>query len=251
MSSVRGWLLYKSALDLWDDVNSQQSSHQPHQQKTQSSAKQHRLRHATSANHLLTNQPLSLPPTSLDDSASVASVKRSKSLWRFRRSQRDEDMILEGMSLWQHRSLVDIPKETEPKRPTIPPPPPPPSAPAPPPPPTITRNDVMPSNTITITKQPKLHQIYNIDDDGLAEPELDDDVESCIVVDDHTADLTPIPRPKCHTLTPKRERRAITVLAATLQHSHFETKRSHSPNFNEGICGPWYDLWGVDASVVN
>ncbi|XP_046422527.1 zinc finger CCCH domain-containing protein 13 isoform X1 [Neodiprion fabricii] len=33
-------------------------------------------------------------------------VKRTKSFWRFRR---DSD-VLEGMALWQHRSLVDIPK---------------------------------------------------------------------------------------------------------------------------------------------
>jgi hypothetical protein len=37
-----------------------------------------------------------------------AMVKRSKSLWKFRRFNRDDDGILEGMSLWQHRSLVDV-----------------------------------------------------------------------------------------------------------------------------------------------
>ncbi|KAJ9591290.1 hypothetical protein L9F63_002164, partial [Diploptera punctata] len=35
-----------------------------------------------------------------------AMVKRSKSLWRFKRFKDDD--ILEGMSLWQHRSLVDV-----------------------------------------------------------------------------------------------------------------------------------------------
>ncbi|XP_023313731.1 uncharacterized protein LOC106653300 [Trichogramma pretiosum] len=42
-------------------------------------------------------------------------VKRTKSFWRFRR---DSD-VLEGMALWQHRSLVDIPKmlkKEEPKQ---------------------------------------------------------------------------------------------------------------------------------------
>lgn len=33
-------------------------------------------------------------------------VKRTKSFWRFRR----DSEVLEGMALWQHRSLVDIPK---------------------------------------------------------------------------------------------------------------------------------------------
>nr|XP_031837086.1 uncharacterized protein LOC116428956 [Nomia melanderi] len=41
-----------------------------------------------------------------DDSKSPKLVKRTKSFWRFRR---DSD-VLEGMALWQHRSLVDIPK---------------------------------------------------------------------------------------------------------------------------------------------
>ncbi|CAL7933117.1 unnamed protein product [Xylocopa violacea] len=40
------------------------------------------------------------------DSKSPKLVKRTKSFWRFRR---DSD-VLEGMALWQHRSLVDIPK---------------------------------------------------------------------------------------------------------------------------------------------
>ncbi|XP_017884924.1 zinc finger CCCH domain-containing protein 13 [Ceratina calcarata] len=40
------------------------------------------------------------------DAKSPKLVKRTKSFWRFRR---DSD-VLEGMALWQHRSLVDIPK---------------------------------------------------------------------------------------------------------------------------------------------
>ncbi|XP_076233942.1 insulin receptor substrate 53 kDa [Calliopsis andreniformis] len=40
------------------------------------------------------------------ESKSPKLVKRTKSFWRFRR---DSD-VLEGMALWQHRSLVDIPK---------------------------------------------------------------------------------------------------------------------------------------------
>ncbi|KAK2577135.1 hypothetical protein KPH14_003297 [Odynerus spinipes] len=40
------------------------------------------------------------------DTKSPKLVKRTKSFWRFRR---DSD-VLEGMALWQHRSLVDIPK---------------------------------------------------------------------------------------------------------------------------------------------
>ncbi|KAK1130057.1 hypothetical protein K0M31_019741 [Melipona bicolor] len=42
----------------------------------------------------------------VQESKSPKLVKRTKSFWRFRR---DSD-VLEGMALWQHRSLVDIPK---------------------------------------------------------------------------------------------------------------------------------------------
>ncbi|XP_066584751.1 trichohyalin [Prorops nasuta] len=40
------------------------------------------------------------------ESKSPKLVKRTKSFWRFRR----DSEVLEGMALWQHRSLVDIPK---------------------------------------------------------------------------------------------------------------------------------------------
>ncbi|XP_063981743.1 trichohyalin [Diachasmimorpha longicaudata] len=40
------------------------------------------------------------------DMKSPKLVKRTKSFWRFRR----DSEVLEGMALWQHRSLVDIPK---------------------------------------------------------------------------------------------------------------------------------------------
>lgn len=42
----------------------------------------------------------------LPDKNHKLNVKRTKSFWRFRK---DSD-VLEGMALWQHRSLVDIPK---------------------------------------------------------------------------------------------------------------------------------------------
>ncbi|KAK0096638.1 hypothetical protein PV326_004875 [Microctonus aethiopoides] len=41
-----------------------------------------------------------------DDMKSPKLIKRTKSFWRFRR----DSEVLEGMALWQHRSLVDIPK---------------------------------------------------------------------------------------------------------------------------------------------
>ncbi|XP_014477244.1 PREDICTED: trichohyalin isoform X2 [Dinoponera quadriceps] len=42
----------------------------------------------------------------LEEQKSPKLVKRTKSFWKFRR----DSEVLEGMALWQHRSLVDIPK---------------------------------------------------------------------------------------------------------------------------------------------
>jgi hypothetical protein len=143
LSSVRGWLLYKSALDLWDDVNNQNVNSLPNSKQVNTPANAQRqlvLRQSSSVGHLATlerrngdkNQAaMTLPtdaqrplPTQIksmelltsagkksfmsNSSVGGATVKRSKSLWRFRRFNRDDDGILEGMSLWQHRSLVDV-----------------------------------------------------------------------------------------------------------------------------------------------
>jgi hypothetical protein len=143
LSSVRGWLLYKSALDLWDDVNSQHINSLPNTKQANASAKAQRplaLRQSSSVGHLATlghyngdkNQAAKTLPADVQRPSSTqvksleiltssekkspisngsvggATLKRSKSLWKFRRFTRDDDGILEGMSLWQHRSLVDV-----------------------------------------------------------------------------------------------------------------------------------------------
>ncbi|CAG2055251.1 unnamed protein product [Timema podura] len=138
ISSVRGWLLYKSALDLWDDVNNQYSSKTTNNKLTEvndttskatltaSQAKHsNAMRQASSLGHLATlgraenevesnglhpNNHTVVKSTRADDTESIKgapTVKRSKSLWKFKRSHKDS-VILEGMSLWRHRSLVDV-----------------------------------------------------------------------------------------------------------------------------------------------
>ncbi|XP_077258039.1 insulin receptor substrate 53 kDa isoform X2 [Temnothorax americanus] len=57
-------------------------------------------RQATAMGHL------SQTERAYDESKSPKLVKRTKSFWKFRR----DSEVLEGMALWQHRSLVDIPK---------------------------------------------------------------------------------------------------------------------------------------------
>lgn len=143
LSSVRGWLLYKSALDLWDDVNSQNVNSLPNTKQANALADAQRplaLRQSSSAGHLATlghyngdkNQAAQTLPADVqrpsraqvkslellpssgkksfigNESGGGSTLKRSKSLWKFRRFNRDDDGILEGMSLWQHRSLVDV-----------------------------------------------------------------------------------------------------------------------------------------------
>ncbi|XP_063224320.1 uncharacterized protein LOC134532068 isoform X2 [Bacillus rossius redtenbacheri] len=115
LSSVRGWLLYKSAVDLWDDVNSQYHG-RPGGRPV--------VRQASSLGHLVTSsragKDKAAPPQGPaparpgvaadeveDDVGSVRGVKRSRSLWRFKRSHKDS-IVMEGMSLWRHRSLVDV-----------------------------------------------------------------------------------------------------------------------------------------------
>nr|CAD7408479.1 unnamed protein product [Timema cristinae] len=139
ISSVRGWLLYKSALDLWDDVNNQYSNKTTTNNKlaevddttskatlTAAQAKHsNAIRQASSLGHLATlgradnevvsdgsrtNNHTIVKSTRADDTESIKgapTVKRSKSLWKFKRSHKDS-VILEGMSLWRHRSLVDV-----------------------------------------------------------------------------------------------------------------------------------------------
>nr|CAD7453900.1 unnamed protein product [Timema tahoe] len=128
ISSVRGWLLYKSAMDLWDDVNNQYSSKTTNNKLTEaddttskatltaSQAKHsNAMRQASSLGHLATlgraenevesnglhpNNHTIVRSTRADETESVKgapTVKRSKSLWKFKRSHKDS-VILEGIS---------------------------------------------------------------------------------------------------------------------------------------------------------
>lgn len=107
LSSVRGWLLYKSALDLWDDVN--EHDHKHHSVTRTLSARQNDDAGGTlgrfSSNDLLKSTPIAVDKNPTLNNNRIT-VKRTKSLWKFKRSNKNE--ILEGMSLWKHRSLIDV-----------------------------------------------------------------------------------------------------------------------------------------------
>ena len=123
MSSVRGWLLYKSALDLWDDVSDQNTLKNSTVTRTLSTRQSSSNNHNGNGNtNVSQNDPvgtlgrfgssdmLKPTPIAVDKASSQLNnritVKRTKSLWKFKRSHKNE--ILEGMSLWKHRSLIDV-----------------------------------------------------------------------------------------------------------------------------------------------
>lgn len=108
MSSVRGWLLYKSALDLWDDVNEQNPNKQHQPVSRTLSARQIGDGNGTlgrfNSQDLMKPTPIAVEK--IPEVPNKITVKRTKSLWKFKKSNKNE--ILEGMSLWKHRSLIDV-----------------------------------------------------------------------------------------------------------------------------------------------
>lgn len=103
LASVRGWLS-EATNDWYPGQNKKGSSHRP-------------LRHTSSVG-VITTLGRSKETLTMDnpkretkdmflrtvDIPYEKKVKRTKSLWKFRKS----DDILEGMALWKHRSLVDV-----------------------------------------------------------------------------------------------------------------------------------------------
>lgn len=83
-------------------------------------------------------------------------VKRTKSLWKFRRS----DEVIEGMAMWRHRSLIELTAEKS--------------------------NAV--NNTVAPEPAPRKHEPQDSDDGA--------DAESCIVVDDHRKKREPREQPQ-------------------------------------------------------
>lgn len=107
LSSVRGWLLYKSALDLWDDVSDQNTLKNSSVSRTLSTRQNNES--GGTLGRFNSNDMIKATPIAVDKIPQLnnrITVKRTKSLWKFKRSFKNE--ILEGMSLWKHRSLIDV-----------------------------------------------------------------------------------------------------------------------------------------------
>jgi len=117
--------MYKSAHDLWDDVD----SGAPATSRTARIARHTNLRATRSTGTLAQTRPappapqpppvprrnrptLPPPPPPPLKPSTPSVVKRTRSLLKFRK---DSTGVLEGMALWRHRSLVDLRPTEEPK----------------------------------------------------------------------------------------------------------------------------------------
>ncbi|XP_029668698.1 zinc finger CCCH domain-containing protein 13 isoform X2 [Formica exsecta] len=80
--------------------NSEQSNGDTNNNTLKMERKSPRQGHITGMGHLAQTG------RAFEEAKSPKLVKRTKSFWKFRR----DSEVLEGMALWQHRSLVDIPK---------------------------------------------------------------------------------------------------------------------------------------------
>jgi len=130
-------------MDLWEDVSSTQELQDTHQtlSRTKSAPKAGTLGRFNSQD-LLQPTPIAVEPKT---------VKRTKSLWRFRSKKSD---ILEGMALWKHRSLIDVNE--------------------------VAQNEVELVKTEETSDEDEKENIYSS-----AEELKDDGVESVIFVEDH------------------------------------------------------------------
>ncbi|KAJ1527638.1 hypothetical protein ONE63_007600 [Megalurothrips usitatus] len=120
LSNVKGWLLYKSALDLWDDVEArrgQDGQRVPPPPRPSAAERADRDRSSSMtlpSSAKMRGRPLvpppAPPPPPVPEANGHAVVKRTKSLLKFRRdtAAAADGSVLEGMALWRHRSLVDV-----------------------------------------------------------------------------------------------------------------------------------------------
>lgn len=149
-------------------------------------------------------------------------VKRTKSLWKFRRGEQPGD-ILEGMSLWRHRSLVDVPTAVEAER-----------------------------NKPEVAVQTDLE----------SEDDQDSGSESCIVVEDHRrAPTEPAPQPPppaghapVPVPVPVQTQVQIPVPAGRQRNGLTPKHKKMSLISQQGkgsVSMPWYRLWGMDPVSVN
>ncbi len=202
------------------------------------------IRQSSSVGHLVTLGRLSTHAQSEKDVQYDKKIKRTKSLWKFKKG----DDVLEGMSLWKHRSLVDINQNGEAnfsrgtpvldKRMAV------------------TREISVDSgdenSTLMNGTQGKSSKANKIYDSGRHVSESDEsDQESCIVVNDHrkTDSISKSKLPRTH-LTKTSSSSSMKAENGYKEYKDnesdmvFESNKLQTFKYNRIADQTWYDSWG-------
>lgn len=195
------------------------------------------IRQSSSVGHLVTLGRLSNQAQSEKDVPYDKKIKRTKSLWKFKKT----DDVLEGMSLWKHRSLVDINTNGDAynrgtpvldKRMVV------------------TREisvDSDDENTIMNGNQGKKSSKYQ---DARSVESEESDQESCIVVDDHRKTDTinsKLPRThltKANSSSSVKAENGYNDFKDNESDMVFESSKLQTFKYNRIADSSWYDSWG-------
>lgn len=196
------------------------------------------IRQSSSVGHLVTLGRLSNHAQSERDVPFDKKIKRTKSLWKFKKT----DDVLEGMSLWKHRSLVDINTNGDPaysrgtpvldKRMTV------------------TREisvDSDDENTIMNGNQGPKSSKYS---EARSVDSEESDHESCIVVDDHrktdTVNSSKLPRTRLTNTNSSsmKVENGYNDFKDNESDMVFESSKLQTFKYNRIADASWYDSWG-------
>lgn len=232
---------YSSSVSDWlnDDLSTEYSA-------TMYKRRHAPMRQSSSVGHLVTLGRMSNHAQSEKDVPYDKKIKRTKSLWKFKKI----DDVLEGMSLWKHRSLVDINSSEDAagcnrgtpmmdKRMAV------------------TReisvdsgdeNSTIMNGTQGKSKSSKIFE-NGIRNSGVIESD-ESDQESCIVVDDHrksdTINTNKLPRTR---LTKANSASSMKIDNGYKEYKDesdmiFESNKLQTFKYNRIADSAWYDSWG-------
>lgn len=206
------------------------------------------IRQSSSVGHLVTLGRLSNHATQSEKDAVVydKKIKRTKSLWKFKKA----DDVLEGMSLWKHRSLVDINQQNGGD-------------------PSYSRGTPVLDKRMAVTREISVdsddeHTIMNggnnqmkksptnkYQDTRSVDESEESDQESCIVVDDHRkTDTVNSKLPRTHltktnsSTSVKAENGYNDYKDNESDNMVFDSSKLQAFKYNRIADSSWYDSWG-------
>lgn len=212
------------------------------------------IRQSSSVGHLVTLGRLSNHTAAQSEKDSIydKKIKRTKSLWKFKKA----DNVLEGMSLWKHRSLVDVSANQGEGI-------------------SYSRGTPVLDKRMTVTKEISVDSgdenstIMNGDSQnskckstgklygstalihGALDSDEDSDQESCIVVDDHrktdSINKSKLPRTrlaKTNSASPMKVENGFKQYKDHESDMVFESNKLQTFKYNTRIADSWYDSWG-------